>query len=709
MKLFNKLKFITVTTLIFQPEVFANQNYSQYYPNYFQYIHYPTDYQFVYQGYPVTVIDSQITPLTALNINQTFYHNNYTAENVSQLNYLHGTAMASIIGANYYQTSEGLYYVGICPSIEIINRVAFPNANYPISIYEATQAAVATNNEHIINISAGDKGTKNASQWNDLLIKIGQDNKILIIASVGNDGRNINETLPDDQYWPAAYKPKKKENIEYDPVIRVSSINYENNQPARYQTRTSGSRYGKGRVDLGAPGFNIPFLNPEQQIQYANGTSEAAAIVTGVVATIKNCRPHSTASEVKKILIEAADEYPHLYEEITNGKVLNAQKAINKACRENIQTEATMLYTYEAMASSEQENNSVIITPQYEEFSSTPVNWNIYIANSNYDNFLLTDVAGLNLYSANYKVVQTQERVNFYLTESGQILTTDGHRESLPLCLTASAVESASWQQIGFRPCSNELQMYQKWDLDFISDYVNSNNIFHNANLKLKNSNICLRMKNSHFHWGNLFVANCNEYYEDEYSLKLRFKPSYHGKAKISSIDYDYFKLASGTNFVAPDDQKFAALFSYSEYKFRYDSSSMRIVGYNTLNVNYNLPLCLNKKDGYLFQNKTIDEIKNSYTYLEIKQCHSTVIADEQFYLVQGKTNNPNEFKIFSLLHVNHIFNFQNVTHNSQSYDMANAEKNLCTGSHKNYLWMGGCQQFVINKWNEESYFHWSY
>lgn len=129
MKLFNKLKFITVTTLIFQPEVFANQNYSQYYPNYFQYIHYPTDYQFVYQGYPVTVIDSQITPLTALNINQTFYHNNYTAENVSQLNYLHGTAMASIIGANYYQTSEGLYYVGICPSIEIINRVAFPNAN----------------------------------------------------------------------------------------------------------------------------------------------------------------------------------------------------------------------------------------------------------------------------------------------------------------------------------------------------------------------------------------------------------------------------------------------------------------------------------------------------------------------------------------------------------------------------------------------------
>ena len=98
---------------------------------------------------------------------------------------------------------------------------------------------------------------------------------------------------------------------------------------------------------------------------------------------------------------------------------------------------------------------------------------------------------------------------------------------------------------------------------------------------------------------------------KDEYSLKLRFKPSYHGKAKISSIDYDYFKLASGTNFVAPDDQKKFAKFSYSEYKFRYDSSSMRIVGYNTLNVNYNLPLCFkNKKDGYLFQNKTIDEIK---------------------------------------------------------------------------------------------------
>ncbi len=708
MKLFNKLKLITVTTIVIQPEAFANPNYSHYYPNYFQYINYPTGYQFVYQGYPVTIIDSQITPMPSLNVNNTYYHNNYTDGNLSNLNYLHGTAMASIIGANYYQTSDGLYYVGICPSIEIINRVAFPNSSYPISIYDATQAAASTTNEHIINISAGDKGTKNASQWNDLLIKIGQDNKILIIAAVGNDGRNINETLPDDQYWPAAYKPKKKENIQNDPVIRVSSIKYENNQPARYQTRISGSRYGKGRVDIGAPGFNIPFLNPEQQIQYGNGTSEAAAIVTGVVAIIKNCRPHSSASEIKNILIEAADEYPHLYEEITNGKVLNAQKAIDKACQENNQTETAQLFTYEAMSTNELENNSVIFTPTNEEFSNTPVNWNIYIANSNYDNYLLTDLAGLTKYEANYKVVQTQERVHFYLTESGQILTTEGHRESLPLCLTAADVASGSWQQIGFRPCSNEWQAYQKWDLNFISSHVNSNDIFHTFSLKLKNSNTCLRMKNSHFHWGNLFVANCNEYNTEDYSLKLRFKPSSYGAAKIQSIDYDYFKLGSGAKFVAPDDQNFAALFSYSEYKFRYDSSSMRIVGFNSLNVNYNSPLCLNKKDGYLFHNKTIEEIQNNYTYLEIKHCNETVTANEQFYLVNN-TNNTNEFRIFSLIHVDHFFNFQNVTHNPQSNDMANAEKNLCTGSHKNYLWMGVCQQFVINKWNEESFFHWSY
>ena len=66
MKLFNKLKFITVTTLIFHLEVYLRiKTYSQYYQIIFNTYIIQQIINFVYQGYPVTVIDSQITPLTA--------------------------------------------------------------------------------------------------------------------------------------------------------------------------------------------------------------------------------------------------------------------------------------------------------------------------------------------------------------------------------------------------------------------------------------------------------------------------------------------------------------------------------------------------------------------------------------------------------------------------------------------------------------------
>lgn len=93
----------------------------------------------------------------------------------------------------------------------------------------------------------------------------------------------------------------------------------------------SGSRYGNGRVDIGAPGQNIPYLSPSGSIEFGNGTSEAA-IVSGIISVMRSCSPSSSAQEIKKILLDSADTYENLKEYITDGRVLNAGSAIKRVC-----------------------------------------------------------------------------------------------------------------------------------------------------------------------------------------------------------------------------------------------------------------------------------------------------------------------------------------------------------------------------------------
>lgn len=554
--LFNKLRMnlnlakkIVLPFILLQGggEIYANYGGNNYYPEFYKYINYPTNFQFVNSFVPVTVIDSKFAPLPELNVIQSYYHTNYNAEDINYLNSLHGTAMASIIGANYFQQGDA-YFSGLYPNVNLINRIAFPNLNSGTSIFEAASEAIFTEKEPIISISAGDKGVKNATEWNELLIKTGNNDKVLIITAVGNDGRDINLTLPNDQYWPAAYKPKRNKERLYDPVIRVAGLSYENNVPSFYRTRTGGSRYGAGRVDIGAPGHNISFLTADREIKIGNGTSEATAIVSSIVAIMRNCKPHASAKEIKDILLDTADRHDHLSTGITNGRVINAQKAIDRVChQEAMQTESSMTYVYEAP---EQDQQNMILYKNdlhTNEFSNIPVSWNITIANAGYHNYSLTDFSGLKNYQAKFGVAKANEEIAFYFTNAGQIVTTAGNRESLPLCLTASDPNSASWQNIGFRPCDNSLQDYQKWDLDFIPDQVHSYDSFVNFNLKLKSSNTCLRMKNNHFNWGSLFLSHCNEYDQENYLLKLKFTPSDHGRSIIQEVDLNYHKLKVGS------------------------------------------------------------------------------------------------------------------------------------------------------------------
>jgi len=167
--------------------------------------------------------------------------------------------------------------------------------------------------------------------------------------------------------------------------------------------------------------------------------------------------------------------------------------------------------------------------------------------------------------------------------------------------------------------------------------------------------------------------------------------------------------LKVGSQFVASDDNNYAGLFNFSEFKFRYDAVTMRIIGYNANEVNHNKAICLYKKNGEYFKIDHIEDLKNSYSYLELKECNENVLPNEQFYLVTKSPQNQNEFKIFSLLEKSTPESFSNLFKSSYENDLTNPANTLCTGSHQNYLWVGACDRFVIHKWNEEVFFHWSY
>ncbi|WP_161597757.1 S8/S53 family peptidase [Fluviispira multicolorata] len=327
------LSFMSLVAFGIYPKLYAQSEH--YSPEFFEFINFPKDYFYHNENHIlVTVIDSVVQPLPNIELINTFNHTELKThkKDLDDPNYIHGTAMASIIGAKL-DSYEGKPFVGIFPGIPIINRAVIPRYNHETSFLNAIQAADLKGDEFILNISAADIGTKNATEWNELLKEIGKKDKILVIAAVGNDARNLNNISPSKQFWPAAYKPRKKEFIDSDPVIRVAALSFKTGKPRIYESAMgTGSRFGKGRVDIGAPGYNIPYLTPSSELKVGNGTSEATAIVSSIIAVMRSCSANNSAKYFKDLILETADQYEHLKDKITEGRVLNAGKAIEKAC-----------------------------------------------------------------------------------------------------------------------------------------------------------------------------------------------------------------------------------------------------------------------------------------------------------------------------------------------------------------------------------------
>ena len=210
----------------------------------------------------------------------------------------HGTMMASIMGA---KTDNNYYMSGILPDeVKILpisasydyTQVDRYNEGYNY-ILEMKDRGV---NIIAVNVSAG--GPYDVTEYN--LLREFYNKDILVIAAVGNDNMNIDTnrglgTSDGTRAYPAKYN--------LDNIIAVGAYDEKGNV-------APFSNYGN-TVDIYMPGVNIVDLNYPETPGYAaigSGTSQAAAITSGLVGVAAYLYPECSPIELRSLILEKATE-----------------------------------------------------------------------------------------------------------------------------------------------------------------------------------------------------------------------------------------------------------------------------------------------------------------------------------------------------------------------------------------------------------------
>ena len=178
----------------------------------------------------------------------------------------HGTAVASIIAA----ADNGIGLLGISPDVEIYSvKVLDENGNAQVEDLVNAIDWCIKNEVNVINLSIGI--SKDKVSLKNVIERAIRSN-IIIVASAGN-------TYSSKVDYPAAYEK----------VISVSAID-ENGKVPTFASL--------GKVDFFAPGVNVLTFSKDNGYMLNQGTSLAAAHVTGLIANIIQSPDYYKLNEV---------------------------------------------------------------------------------------------------------------------------------------------------------------------------------------------------------------------------------------------------------------------------------------------------------------------------------------------------------------------------------------------------------------------------
>lgn len=221
----------------------------------------------------------------------------------------HGTHVAGLISANMDSA-----FVGIAPNVKLTSsKVANVTSTAKVkALWDGLVATLSKNKVDVVNLSMNP--LPHVRELDSLFEEYNKKGTMIVICA-GNKGESLNAP-----YW----------DYNNDNVIVVGATNQKNELS---HVSLSDSTH----VHVLAPGENIRSTFPNSphrnyssysmQIKGVNGgvlsgASQAAAIVSGVVALAKSIDPTIKPYEIKKLLIETSINEPKLYgKSVSNGRI----------------------------------------------------------------------------------------------------------------------------------------------------------------------------------------------------------------------------------------------------------------------------------------------------------------------------------------------------------------------------------------------------
>lgn len=202
----------------------------------------------------------------------------------------HGTHVAGIVAA----IRNGTGVDGVAPAVRIMPLRAVPDGDErDKDVANAIRYAI-DNGARVVNMSFGKSHSPQKSVV-DEAVRYAESKGVLLVHAAGNDGEDLNQAgnFPNQDY---ASGGRAGNWIE----VGASSWHAEN-------LAADFSNYGRGRVDVFAPGVAILSTVPDAGYGRNDGTSMAAPVVSGVAATLLSYFPELTATEVRQIILESAE------------------------------------------------------------------------------------------------------------------------------------------------------------------------------------------------------------------------------------------------------------------------------------------------------------------------------------------------------------------------------------------------------------------
>jgi serine protease AprX len=303
---------------------------------------------FTGQGIDVALIDSGVAPVEGLSmqvINGPDLSFDSQADNLADIDtYGHGTHLAGLIAGRDSSIPPGKEdeevdnrFVGAAPGARIVSlKVAASDGATDVSQVIAAIDWVVQHrasdglNIRVLNLSFGTDGTQ--SYLEDPLayaVEVAWLRGIVVVVSAGNSG----------------FGTPQLNNPAYDPyVIAVGADDTRGTDDPKddvipaWQTRGNATRHpdlvapGKSLISLRDPGSFVDEANPGARVGYTrffrgSGSSQAAAIVSGAVATVLEQHPELTPDQVKALLMTTSVPLPNADPVAQGAGLINLHRA----------------------------------------------------------------------------------------------------------------------------------------------------------------------------------------------------------------------------------------------------------------------------------------------------------------------------------------------------------------------------------------------